>query len=131
MSVALESSTAATRQKLAVALGVQPDKKSPSCIESCCCASCARCQEVDTVVSFYRKNLGYTTASYGACCKCACTQLYTDVDGSWTRIEYPFNLKDQSIGPNFKTKFQNGAFFTNGTPMPFTAPQQSEMQRVM
>ena len=131
MSIMRGSNTAATRQKLAIALGVQPDKQNPGCCESCCCFPCARCQEIDTVFLFYNKNLGYDDLQYGSCFKCSCTRFYATVDDTWTQLPFPYELKNAAVSPRVKTKYPHGVFFTNATPMPLTAPQQAEMMRNM
>ena len=97
----------------------------------CCCAPCVQCQEIDTVMLFYRDSLGYTDIKYGDCSGCKCTRFYSQ----GRVIPFPDQIyKGESIGPYYpKTDLPNGYHFEQGIPKqgprPSDAPNPNAMSR--
>lgn len=82
------------------------------------CASCVQCQEVDTVMVFYKDSLGYRDIQYGNCSCCECFEFYATQDGKLRRIPYP-NQKSGTY-PNYPANGpgRNGYTFVGGFPVP-------------
>ena len=117
------------RRKLIRALGLHREGDEGFLIR-CCCMACVQCQEVDTILVFYRDSLGYRDIQYGSCTACRCTRFYSN----GRVIPFPDEIyAGESIGPNYKANsLPNGWIFENGVPVQRAkaeAPQPGRMDR--
>ncbi len=53
----------------------------------CCCMPCLQCQEIDTVIEYYRRKKGFENIQYGPLLTCQCCRFYNDGQ----LIPYPYN----------------------------------------
>ena len=114
------------RKDLERALGLRPDDGAEGIIARCCCFACVQCQEIDTVMVFYRDSLGYTDIRYGNCWTCQCCRFYATLPpgtrnptGGFGRIPMPESIyRGETIGPNYPpTDLPNGYKFEEGVPV--------------
>lgn len=114
------------RKDLEGALGLRPDDGAEGVLARCCCFPCVQCQEIDTVMVFYRDSLGYSDIKYGSCWSCQCCRFYATLPpgtrnpvGGFGKVPMPESIyRGETIGPNYPpTDLANGYKFVDGRPV--------------
>jgi len=114
------------RKDLELALGLRPDDGAEGILARCCCFPCVQCQEIDTVMVFYRDSLGYSDIKYGSCWQCQCCRFYATLPpgarkpmGGFGKVPMPESIyRGETIGPNYPpTDLTNGYKFVDGRPV--------------